>query len=485
MLRLDGYIRVSRVGGREGEGYISPDVQREAITAYAAELGGTIAAWHDDQDYSGGNTERPGFQAMLERLESGKVDGIVVMSVDRFARSTADGSRIVKEIVERDQVFASCHERIDPRTDEGRYMLRSFLSNAELFLDQVSTRWKTAKGRAIARGAHIGPTPIGYLKVKPIPLKPRHISPVDAAALGGPTAPGLLMPAPVYGPAMSELFRRAASRSQSDMELARWMSGAAPREEGAPYAPSEVRRWLVNRTYLGEVRYGNLVKQGAHEPLVSEKIWRRCQREPGEQRLMASPHLLKGLVRCAGCRYALAGGKFLRCNRGPLGCPAPASITGRLLEEYVIPMVIERQKGLVLSQSKTDTSNLERIERFDEAALEVEKFVADTEARRLLGEEAWQEGLRLRVAEREERRPARDRALAEEEVDRLAPLPVDRTDRHALRNLLTGLIRHIFVRRTDRASTVEERSLIIWSDDLRTIDVPSRQTGRGPFEPIG
>jgi hypothetical protein len=50
---------VSRVGGREGEGYISPDVQRESIEAYASELGGSIAAWHDDQDFSGGNTERP------------------------------------------------------------------------------------------------------------------------------------------------------------------------------------------------------------------------------------------------------------------------------------------------------------------------------------------------------------------------------------------------------------------------------------------
>jgi len=37
-------------------------------------------------------------------------------------------------------------------------MLRSFLSNAELFLDQTKGRWKTAKARAVARGAHIGPT---------------------------------------------------------------------------------------------------------------------------------------------------------------------------------------------------------------------------------------------------------------------------------------------------------------------------------------
>ena len=119
-LKLDGYIRVSRVLGREGEGYISPTVQREAIEKYAAELDGEIVAWHEDQDYSGANVERPAFQAVLERLRSGASDGIVVMKIDRFARSVADGAAIVRKIIERDQVFASCHERIDPRTPEGQ-----------------------------------------------------------------------------------------------------------------------------------------------------------------------------------------------------------------------------------------------------------------------------------------------------------------------------------------------------------------------------
>jgi hypothetical protein len=35
-LRLDGYVRVSRVGYRSGERFISPAVQREKIAAWAA-----------------------------------------------------------------------------------------------------------------------------------------------------------------------------------------------------------------------------------------------------------------------------------------------------------------------------------------------------------------------------------------------------------------------------------------------------------------
>ena len=188
-MKLDGYVRVSRVGGREGEGYISPDVQREAIEAYAGELGGEIVAWHQDEDYSGGNTERPDFQAALERIRAGESEGIVVKRIDRFARSVPDGSAIVREIVDRGAVFASCDERIDPQTDEGTFMLNSFFNNAELFLNRIKSGWVVARTRAVARGAHIGPTPIGYQRV------PK-----------GEARSGCLVPHSVYGPAITALF---------------------------------------------------------------------------------------------------------------------------------------------------------------------------------------------------------------------------------------------------------------------------------------
>ena len=192
-MKLDGYVRVSRVGGREGEGYIAPDDQRQAIEAYAGELGGEIVAWHDDQDYSGGNTERPGFQAALERIRAGESEGIVVKRIDRFARSVPDGSAIVREIVDLGAVFASCDERIDPRTDEGTYMLNSFFNNAELFLNRIKSGWVVAKTRAVARDVHIGPTPIGYGAIKsearsgcrpPPGLWPGHHRPVRASGCG-------------------------------------------------------------------------------------------------------------------------------------------------------------------------------------------------------------------------------------------------------------------------------------------------------------
>ena len=469
-LRLDGYVRVSRVGGRSGEGYISPHVQQEAIEGYARELGGEIVAWHDDQDFTGGNIERPGFQAALERLRGAKTDGIVVMKIDRFARSVADGASIVREIVERDQVFASCHERIDPRTPEGKYMMTSFLANAELFLDQAKAAWRTAKSRAVARGVHIGPTPVGYQREPSQPLVPH----------------------PVYGPAMTKLFERAGSE-RSDAELARYMTTMAPRNGGALWQPSEIRRWLGNRVYLGEVHYGDLVNREGHGPLTDPETFQAVQKAPGRQRRNnGSPFLLSGLVRCSCCRYSMSGfnhggadraTRVYRCSHAKTkGCPAASVIVTGRLDDHVLRVVRDHLHGLELeaADAGVDLAVLER--EASDAEAELDAFAADLGARRLLGEQGWQQALEARADDRDRKRATRDDAHASSRLVAVAQ-DVDDLGHEDLRDLLGGMIRHVFVRRRPRGADVADRTLIVWSDDPRAIDVPGPHRS-GPFDPI-
>lgn len=472
-LNLDAYVRVSRVGGRAGEGYISPDLQREAIESYARDLGGAIVAWHDDQDYSGGNAERPGFQQVLERLHNRDTEGIIVMRIDRFARSVADGAAIVRDIIDQGQVFASCHERIDPRTPEGKYMLTSFLANAELFLDQAKASWWTAKARAVARGAHIGPTPIGYERI------PK-----------GQERSGCLLPHPVYGPAISELFQRAAAGKYGDTALARWMTERAPRQGGAPWQPSEVRRWLSNRLYVGEVHYGELVHPEAHDPLIDPETWGRCQRAPGVQRRAHSRFLLSSFLRCAHCRYAIGGfthggagaTPVYRCSRSRRGCGESSVITASRIDDYVREQVLDRLRGLELEAAGEGIDLAAVDKEYDAAEAELRAFASDVDARRLLGEAGWQEALSTRGADRDAKRQARERAYAQSRLVTVAR-DVGDLDHDGLRDLLSGMIRTIFVRRRPRGASVADRALVIWSDDPRSIDVPGPHRS-GPFEPV-
>lgn len=471
---LIGYVRVSRIGGREGEGYISPDVQRSAITGYADELGMKITRWLDDQDYSGTNIERPDFQTALSLLEAGEADGIVVMAIDRFSRGVSDGIRIVREIVARDQIFASCHERIDPRTPEGQWMLVAFLNNGELFANQRAQGWRIAKVKAVARGVHIGATPIGYTREKSMPLE------VD----------------PHYGPAMTELFRRAATGEYTDAALARWFNDRAPRAAGMPWQTSELRRWFANRLYLGEVHYGRgddpLVNTEAHPPLTDPETWEACQRKaPATRRPTARQFLLSGRVRCAACRYSMGGQTYgghrgqtpvYRCPNGPRrGCPEPSVIVAERLEAFVIEQ-LEREFGERRARgipSDVDIVGLDRAAQ--DATAEVAAYVADLDARRLLGDDAWREGLELRTVDRDRKVVALERARSDraavEKTKRLSDL-----DFHDLRDFLLGAVGHIFVRRR-RGAPPSDRALIVWSDDPRPIDVPGphRSTDLDPI----
>src|SRR5437764_12787299 len=87
------YTRVSTEQGLEQD-FNSLDAQYDASEAYIRSQ--QHAGWtmvrckYDDGGFSGGNTERPALQRLLEDLRTGKVNVIVVYKVDRLTRSLAD-----------------------------------------------------------------------------------------------------------------------------------------------------------------------------------------------------------------------------------------------------------------------------------------------------------------------------------------------------------------------------------------------------------
>jgi hypothetical protein len=56
-----GYVRVSQVRGREGDSFISPELQREQIAAVARREGLEVAEVIEELDASGGDAKRPGW----------------------------------------------------------------------------------------------------------------------------------------------------------------------------------------------------------------------------------------------------------------------------------------------------------------------------------------------------------------------------------------------------------------------------------------
>jgi site-specific DNA recombinase len=93
VVRCAIYTRVSTDQGLEQD-FNSLDAQYDASQAYIRSQ--THAGWsllqakYDDGGFSGGNTDRPALQRLLDDVRAGRVDVIVVYKVDRLTRSLAD-----------------------------------------------------------------------------------------------------------------------------------------------------------------------------------------------------------------------------------------------------------------------------------------------------------------------------------------------------------------------------------------------------------
>ena len=164
---VDGYIRVSQVGGRQGASFISPAVQRDQIDGWAKLNGALIGEVFEELDESGARADRPMLLAALRRVEQGHSQGLVVAKLDRFGRSLVDGLANIERIREAGGTFVSVQDGLDLGTPTGKLILRIMFSMAEWELDRVRANWDVAQARAVARGIHGGGyTPFGYDRVK-------------------------------------------------------------------------------------------------------------------------------------------------------------------------------------------------------------------------------------------------------------------------------------------------------------------------------
>ena len=113
------YTRVSTEHGLDQE-FNSLDAQYEAASAYIksqAHAGWTlIRSRYDDGGYSGGSTERPDLQRLLNDIRARKIDVIVVYKVDRLTRSLADFAKLVELFDAHGVSFVSAIQQFNTTT---------------------------------------------------------------------------------------------------------------------------------------------------------------------------------------------------------------------------------------------------------------------------------------------------------------------------------------------------------------------------------
>src|SRR6478735_3812849 len=156
------YTRVSTDQGLEQD-FNSLDAQFDASQAYIrsqAHAGWTLVrSKYDDGGFSGGNTDRPALQRLLQDVQAGKIDVIVVYKVDRLTRSLADFAKLVELFDQHNVSFVSVTQHFNTTTSMGRLTLNVLLSFAQFEREVTSERIRDKISASKQRGMWMGGMP--------------------------------------------------------------------------------------------------------------------------------------------------------------------------------------------------------------------------------------------------------------------------------------------------------------------------------------
>ena len=143
------------------------DAQREAaelfIRSQASEGWVVLPDRYDDGGFTGANMERPGLQRLIEDIDAGKVDCVVVYKVDRLSRSLLDFARLIELFDDKGISFVSTTQQFNTATSLGRLVLNILLSFAQFEREMISERTRDKMGAARRKGKWVGGPPVlGY-----------------------------------------------------------------------------------------------------------------------------------------------------------------------------------------------------------------------------------------------------------------------------------------------------------------------------------
>jgi site-specific DNA recombinase len=268
------YTRVSTDQGLEQD-FNSLDAQYEASQAYIrsqVHAGWTLVRFkYDDGGFSGGNTDRPALQRLLDDVRGGKVDIIVVYKVDRLTRSLADFAKLVELFDQHGVSFVSVTQQFNTTTSMGRLTLNVLLSFAQFEREVTSERIRDKIAASKRKGLWVGGmAPLGY------DTRDRKITVNEAEAECVRTIFRSYLKLGSLNLLMTDLRRRGI------VTKARTLKTGQP--VGAiPFTRGPLAHLLRNRFYIGEVVFKGETLPGEQLAIVDRDLFQAVQAKLNEQ----------------------------------------------------------------------------------------------------------------------------------------------------------------------------------------------------------
>lgn len=346
-IRCAIYTRKSTEEGLDME-FNSLDAQREACESYIASQrheGWTLVPdYYDDGGFSGGTMERPALKRLVQDIEQGRVDTVVVYKVDRLSRSLADFAKLIDSFDAHKVSFVSVTQQFNTTTSMGRLTLNILLSFAQFEREVIGERIRDKLAASKKKGMWMGGvTPLGY------EVRERHLHIREDEAKQVRIIFDLFLMLKSVTRVARELpehgiiSRRRVSRHGREF-------GGTPLDKGAVY------KILSNPIYIGKIRHKEAIYEGRHEAIIDLETWEKARKiltESPRTRSVATKRrtraVLCGVLKCGGCMSSMtpvhtrkAGGKLYRYyaavnyQKGGCGTCPIRRISAREVEAVVL-----------------------------------------------------------------------------------------------------------------------------------------------------
>ena len=340
------YYRLSQEEANEGQSSSILN-QEKIVRDYCARNGIALLDSFVDDGWSGGNFERPGFQAMMRALEFGKANMVITKDLSRLGRDMRESSYYAEQFFPEHQIhYIAIADNFDSE-------LENVMAPFQFAMNEVYLRDSSRKVRDVfkmkrSKGEYCACAPFGYKKD---PKDKNHLIPDEETA-----------------PIVTSIFQRSAA-GKSCITIAQELSNegvVTPLKYRALYRDNftdagaaratdywnytTVKRIIKNEVYLGKTVLGKtrkvslkskkkisvpkedwVVTDGTHIPLVDQMTFDKAQFNlgKGSRDYRQYDHVRKsifgGIAICSLCGYSLCSSGtvykgerekywFLSCN---------------------------------------------------------------------------------------------------------------------------------------------------------------------------
>ena len=252
---------------------------------------------------------RPLFNDMILDIERGTAEGILAWHPDRLARNSVDGGKIIYLLdrgVIKDLKFPTY--RLDNNA-QGKFMLSIAFGQSKYYIDALSENIRRGIRLKLSKGIWPQWAPIGYLNDR----KTRTIILDEGKA-----------------PFIKRVFELYSTGKYTIEEIRSKINplGMAGRKN-KPLSISQYQTMLKNPLYYGVFRYKDEMYEGTHEPIITKKLFDKCQevmRMRGKHKeKQTTKFVFRGLMRCGECGRMITaelqkGHVYYRCTKRLTNC---------------------------------------------------------------------------------------------------------------------------------------------------------------------